>query len=300
MTAWGGVIAILFSKLTTYIMFLLFDIGGTKMRIAVGGREEIVGTPVIMPTPASYEEGIELLTKTANDLSGGKGKIKAVVGGLAGAFDRQHSMIMAGSNISSWIGKPVKKMLEHAFQVSVQLENDAALGGLGEAVAGAGKDYEIVAYITVSTGVGGARITGKTIDRHVFGFEPEYQIIDFDGSSCTRCSKHNLGAHISGKGIEEHYGKKGEELDDPAIWEDITAALAIGLTNTIVHWSPDIVVLGGSVMQRISIERVRELIGEALHVYPELPAIERAQLGDRAGLEGALQIARKLDIIRVT
>ena len=277
-----------------YDMFLLFDVGGTKMRIVVGDRKGIIGKPLIMPTPASYEEGMELLTKTANDLSGGKGEIKAVVGGLAGAFDREHTMIMAGTNIPSWIGKPVKKMLEDIFQAPVELENDAALGGLGEAVMGAGKEYGIVGYITVSTGIGGAHITNKTIDPHVFGFEPEYQIIDFDGSSCTRCSTHNLGAHISGKGIEAHYGKKGEELDDPAIWEDITHVLAIGLTNTIVHWSPDIMILGGSVMQRISIERLRELIGESLHVYPELPAIKRAELGDRAGLEGALQIARGL------
>ena len=266
------------------------------MRVAVGDRDGIIGNPVIVPTPVDFDEGMELLKKTADDLSRGK-EIRAVVGGLAGPFDREHTMITAGTNISSWIKKPVKKMLTDIFQAPVHLENDAALAGLGEAVTGAGKEYDIVGYITISTGVGGVRITKKTIDPHVFGFEPEYQIIDVDGSFCARCSQHNLGAHISGRGIEQHYGKKGEELDDPAIWEDITRILAIGLTNTIVHWSPETMVLGGSVMQRISIERVRELIREALDIYPELPVIKRTELGDSAGLEGALHIARSLEIV---
>ena len=181
-------------------MFLLFDIGGTKIRVAVANAKGIIGEPVIMQTPANFDKGMELLTQTARFLCAEE-KITAVVGGVAGSFDRGHTALVSGSNIASWIGKPIKKLFEDAFQALVYLENDAALAGLGEAVIGAGKDYEIVGYMTVSTGVGGARITNKAIDRHVFGFEPAFQIIDFDGSSCSRCSKRHLGAHISGKGV---------------------------------------------------------------------------------------------------
>jgi len=272
-------------------MFLLFDVGGTKIRVAVADDRGIKGEAVIIPTPTDFEKGMAHIVDTAHALSQGE-KITRVVGGLAGAFDRSHTMLIFGSNIVSWVGKPAKKILEEALQAPVLLENDAALAGLGEAVLGAGKDKEIVGYITVSTGVGGARITNKTIDRHVFGFEPGYQIVDADGSLCTRCTKRHLGAHISGRGVEEHYGKKPEDITDPAIWEDVARILAVGLTNTILHWSPDIMVLGGSMMRDISIERVRELVRELLHVYPEIPSIERAQLGDTGGLEGALQIAR--------
>lgn len=272
-------------------MFLLFDVGGTKIRVAVADDHGIKGNVMIIPTPTDFEKCIAHIVDTARTLSQGE-KITQVVGGLAGALDRGHTTLVFGGNVVSWVGKPVKKLLEEALQAPVLLENDAALAGLGEAVLGAGKDKEIVGYITVSTGVGGARITNKIIDRHVFGFEPGYQIVDADGSLCTRCTRRDLAAHISGRGIEEHYGKKPEDITDPLVWEGIASVLAVGLTNTILHWSPDIMVLGGSVMRDIPIERVRELVRELLHVYPEIPLIERAQLGDRGGLEGALQIAR--------
>jgi glucokinase len=54
-------------------------------------------------------------------------------------------------------------------------------GGLGEAVFGAGKGREIVVYMTISTGVGGARIVGGKIDASAMGFEPGHQIIDACG-----------------------------------------------------------------------------------------------------------------------
>ncbi len=275
-------------------MFILFDVGGTKIRITAADKNGFIGDPIIVPTPSDFEEGMRVITDTALNLSKGE-KIGAVVGGLAGLLDRGHMMLVYGLNVWTWAGKPIKALLEKSFNAPVMLENDAALAGLGESVAGAGKDHEIVGYITVSTGVGGARITDKMIDRHAFGFEPGYQIIDADGTLCTRCTSRDLQAHISGKGIEEHAGHKGEEIVDRTMWEDIARHLSFGLTNTIVHWSPDVMVLGGSVMQSVSIDRVNELVKKNLHVYPEIPPIVRAQLGDIGGLHGALHLARTID-----
>ncbi len=274
-------------------MFILFDVGGTKIRIAAADKNGFIGDPVIVTTPSDFDEGMAVIIDTALILSKGE-KIAAVVGGLAGLLDRGHTMLVHGANIGSWTGKPIKALLEKSLNAPAMLENDAALAGLGESVAGAGKGYEIVGYITVSTGVGGARITNKMIDRHAFGFEPGYQIIDADGTLCTRCVSRDLQAHISGKGIEEHTGRKAEEATDQAIWEDVARHLSFGLTNTIVHWSPDVIVLGGSVMQSVSIERVNELVKENLHMYPEIPPIVRAQLGDIGGLHGALHVVRTI------
>jgi len=271
-------------------MFILFDVGGTKIRIAAADKNGCIGEPIIVPTPLDFDEGMRAITDGALILSKGE-KIVSVVGGLAGILDRNHMMLVYGLNISSWAGKPIKALLAKALNAPVVLENDAALAGLGEAVEGAGKDHEIVGYITVSTGVGGARITDKMIDRHTFGFEPGYQVIDADGSLCKQCMRRDLQAHISGKAIEEHVGHKGEEIVDRTTWEDVARHLAFGLTNTIVHWSPDVMVLGGSVMQRISIDRVSELVKENLQIYPELPVFARAELGDIGGLYGALHIA---------
>ncbi len=215
-------------------MFLLFDVGGTKIRVAAANHSGFVGEVVTAPTPVDFNRGLEHIIDTAHALCAGE-KIIAVVGGVAGALNRGRNMLVSGSNIMSWIGRPIKELLGVSLDAPVYLENDSALAGLGEAVSGAGKDHYIVGYMTVSTGVGGARITNKKIDPYVFGFQPGYQIVDADGSLCTRCTKRHLGAHVSGRGIEAHYGKKPEDITDPVIWEGIACALAVGLTNTIVH-----------------------------------------------------------------
>ncbi len=281
-------------------MYVLFDVGATKTRVGIA---DIIGgilDSVIIPTPSDYHAGLAAIENAVscrlNDFDTARlsraGSIDAVVGGVAGVFDRNHEALLGGGNIKNWAGKPIKKMLTDMFRAPVILENDAALAGLGEAVVGAGKSYDIVGYITVSTGIGGARITRKTIDAHVFGFEPGHQIIEMNRSLCSVCMHKTIESHIGGRGLEKHYGRKGEEMHDAAAWEDITRSLAIGLVNTIVHWSPEILVLGGSMMQSISLERLRECIKERLTVYPELPLIEGAALGDLGGLEGALHIAR--------
>ena len=64
----------------------------------------------------------------------------------------------------------------------MDIANDTAVVGLGEAHRGAGIGYNIVTYITVSTGVGGTRIVDGRIDRRIYGFEPGHQTIDIDNS----------------------------------------------------------------------------------------------------------------------
>ncbi|HWR57864.1 MAG TPA: hypothetical protein VN328_03155, partial [Thermodesulfovibrionales bacterium] len=64
--------------------------------------------------------------------------------------------------------------------------------------------------------------------------------------------------------------------------------------NTIVHWSPDIVILGGSVAGKIPLGRVRFHLRRIMKIFPKLPPIEKAVLGDVGGLYGALHFLRRL------
>jgi predicted NBD/HSP70 family sugar kinase len=158
--------------------------------------------------------------------------------------------------------------------------------------------HEIVAYITVSTGVGGVRIVREQIDVSRMGFEPGHQIIDADGTLCksTVCGLGlDLEGAVSGTAISGRYGKKPYEITDEAFWDEMARVLAFGLNNTIVHWSPDIVVIGGSMMNKIGIpiERVRAYLKGVLHIFPELPAIEHSALADIGGLHGALAYVKQ-------
>ncbi|MBI2314469.1 ROK family protein, partial [Candidatus Daviesbacteria bacterium] len=161
-------------------MFLVFDIGGTNMRLAVSRDGKNIEEPKILKTPKDFDEGMLLFKKTALNLSDGE-KIKAAAGGIAGPLDGKKEMLVNSPNLAGWVKKPLKKALEKFFGAPVFIENDAALSGLGEATYGSGQGYKIIVYITISTGVGGARIVNSHIDTNALGFEPGHQIIEKDG-----------------------------------------------------------------------------------------------------------------------
>lgn len=269
-------------------MYILFDIGGTKMRFAVTKDGKEFGEPKVVDTPPSFEEGIALIKEIAVELSEEK-EIKTAVGGVAGAFNKEKSKLINSPHLHSWVNRELKGELESAFNAPVYLENDSALAGLGEAISGAGKGKDIVAYITVSTGVGGVRIVNGKIDNSAYGFEPGHQIIDFKESKY-------LEDLISGTAIEKKFTKRAYEVTDEKVWDELAKLLAYGLNNTIVHWSPDVVVLGGSMIVKevgIKIPKVVECLKSILYIFPKLPEIKQASLEDFGGLYGANEIIKQ-------
>ncbi|OHA84068.1 MAG: hypothetical protein A2937_02640 [Candidatus Yonathbacteria bacterium RIFCSPLOWO2_01_FULL_47_33b] len=275
-------------------MYILFDIGGTKMRVVAANRDKFIGEPVVVSTPKDFEEGLATLKRIIDNLEH-EAPVTAIVGGIAGPLDKENTMLVRSPNLGGWVGHDIKNALREVYKAPIVLENDAALVGLGEAHFGAGRGNNIVAYITVSTGVGGARIIDGTIDETAVGFEPGHQIIDPDNTLCPECDGNDLEAYVSGTAIEKRYGMKPFEIHDPAVWDKLALYLAYGLNNTIVHWSPDVIVLGGSMMKDIGIPvpLVKKHLEDIMKIFPTLPAIEKAELGDFGGLYGALAYARR-------
>lgn len=262
------------------------------MRLAVSENLRDFSAPKISETPQSYEEGISLFKKTARELAVGQ-KIKAIAGGIAGPFDEKKRSLVHGPNLKDWVGKPFLSDLQKEFNAPVYIENDTAIVGLGEAHFGAGKRYKIIAYFTLSTGMGGCRIVDGKIDEKTIGFEPGHQIIDAGKVLCPECEGQYLGNYISGTAIFKRTGKKPEEIYDPEFWRRIAVFLAYGLNNTIVHWSPEVVVLGGSLMNKIEIGVVREELAKILKIFPEIPVLKKGELGDIGGLWGAVVYLRQ-------
>lgn len=269
-------------------MYLVFDIGGTKMRIAATKDFKDFGEPKVLPTPQSFYEGVELFKQACNELSKGE-DVSGVAGGIAGPLNKEKTMMVKSPNISHWADKPLKTELEKAFGAPVHLENDAALVGLGEAAFGGGKDKNIVVYMTISTGVGGSRFVDQKIDRNAIGFEPGHQILKYDGIPCIGCGGlGHLEGYISGKALTERYGKPPEKIVDEKVWDEVAQILAYGLNNIITHWSPEVIVLGGSVMKGIDIRKVNKYLRDVVKIYTTLPELKPAELGDYGGLYGAV------------
>ncbi|QQG43585.1 MAG: ROK family protein [Candidatus Daviesbacteria bacterium] len=273
-------------------MKVLFDIGATQIRVAVSADNQIISNPIVFPTPQEFNQGITQIQQAALKLSQGQ-KIEAAAGGIPGPLNKQKNYVANFPNIADWNNKPLKQSLEQALGSSVFLENDASLVGLGEAVVGAGKNKKIVAYITVSTGVGGARIVQGKIDQKAGDFEIGHQIIVPNGSICGCQGLGHLEAYLSGSAIEKKYHQKPESIKDGAVWEEMAKFLAIGINNTIVYWSPEIIVLGGGVMKAISLDKVKLYLQEIFTIFPEIPPIELNTLGDTGGLYGALEYLKQ-------
>jgi len=278
-------------------MYLVFDIGGTKSRIAISRDCVTFDEPKIFSTPRTFKSFLEILEKLLYKLEA-NGKTKFSAGGIAGPIDRKKGSLINSPNLKSWIGEPIRESLAQMIGAPVILENDSALVALGEAVEGAGKGYEIVAYIASGTGLGGARIVDSKIDTARVGFEPGHQIIDFNArktEKCVSCDEMgHLESYVGGASVEKRFGKSPYEIEDKKIWDEIAKYLAYGLNNVSVLWSPDVIILGGSMIlgsPGIEIERVEFYLRNIMRIFPP-PIIKKAELKDFGGLHGALALLR--------
>ena len=262
-------------------MYLVFDIGGTHTRIATSkDGKTFSGKPLVVDTPKRWSEAEELLTRLLGEHKGAR----AVCGGVPGVFDEKKETLAWSPNLPDWVGKPLAKTIRNATGAALALYNDALLAGVGEATVGAGVGKHIVAYLTVSTGIGGARIIDGRPDEYRSGFEPGQQILD-------RQSKTTLEQLVSGSAFARRFGLDFVKTSPPEAWTEAASVLAIGVYNAILLWSPDIVVLGGPMITKnpgISLAYVDERLLALPKVFPQHPELVVAKLGDENGLYGAL------------
>jgi len=144
------------------------------MRLAASVDGKTLGEIRNLATPKEFEEGIEVFKGAALELARGE-RIDAVVGGIAGPLNKDKTMAVGGPNIPGWWNKPLKDALEKALTTVAYIENDAAMGTLGEAIYGAGRGYPIVVYITVSTGVGGQELLTVKLMKVPWGLNREHR-----------------------------------------------------------------------------------------------------------------------------
>lgn len=279
-------------------MYALCDIGGTQTRIALAEGNSLTTEPVIFATPKDYKTGLKQITTHMRNLLRDR-ELSAIAIGVAGSLNKENTELFNAPHLPLWNDQPLVQDLKKQFNTHIFLENDTAMVGLGEAVYGAGKDQSIIAYLTVSTGVGGVRVVNGRLDEHALGFEPGHQIImdpesgkqDSDSKTCPSCLRFgHLEDFISGSALEERYGKQPSAIHDDRVWDDVARYLAYGINNTLVYWSPNVVVLGGGLIvhKAINLDKVNVYLKRIVKIFPELPPIKKNELGDAGGLYGAL------------
>ena len=133
---------------------LAFDIGGTNMRLALVNEkfevEKRMDLSTVTGDPDAFMNNcIKLIEQFPLE------DVVAIGAGVPGVVNRETGEILDLPHVHI---KNVQfgKILSEKFNLPVYLRNDAEVACLGEAYLGAGKDYERVFFITVSTGLGGA------------------------------------------------------------------------------------------------------------------------------------------------
>lgn len=277
-------------------MYILFDIGGTKTRVAWSHDLLRFTDTLKQDTVLSYQEGMAALQAAIRTVAKDR-PIHAMAGGIRGPLNHEKTGIVSETSLCDWVGRPLARELSVAFNgIPVHLENDTAIVGLGETHFGAGKGYDIVAYHTVSTGVGGARFVHGKLDVVSVGFEPGHQILDLDRTVLGRSVTPTLENLVSGNAVEKRRGVKPYDIAQADhIWDELASYLAAGLKNTIVYWSPEIIVLGGSMIvgdPRIPLEAIIKHTKAVLGELEPCPKIVDATLKDEGGLYGAMVLLR--------
>lgn len=251
-------------------MHILFDIGGTNLRLANSLDKKSLGQTITFPTPENFDDAIQLLESEITKLSDGQ-PITSIAGGIAGRLNEDKTKIIHAANLPDWSNKPLAEKLEAIFNCPVKLENDCAVGALGEKHFGAGQGYKSLIYIAVGTGIGGAWILNNNLVQGSYSFGIGHQIIDPQGPLCPAHQEPgHLEAYIQGPDFKQYF--------------------TIGLYNIMLHWPAEAIVLGGGVVlgKHWQEEEFENGLEELTKGRSYNMSVKIAGLGDEAGLYGAM------------
>jgi fructokinase len=270
------------------------EAGGTKWVCAVGtGPDDVRDLTTFATTTPD-----ETLARAVEFFAGRDG-IGALGVGCFGPVDLVAGRITTTPK-PGWANTDVVGPLAHALGVPLAFDTDVDAAAVGEWRWGAGRGHDTICYVTVGTGIGGGVLAGGRLVHGLVHPEVGHMAIPhdrardpFDGA----CPFHGdcFEGLASGTAIRARWGKPGTELagrDD--VWELEAEYLALGVVNIACALSPQCVILGGGVMKQPSLlARVRARVTDLLAGYVAAPEIAAPGLGDRAGVLGAIELARQ-------
>lgn len=276
------------------------EAGGTKWVCAVGDGPDSLADAVTIPTTTPAET----LAAAAAFFSR-NGELEALGIGCFGPVDLARGFITTTPK-PGWVNTDVVGPLRSALDVPVAFDTDVNAAALGEHTWGAAVGLETFCYLTVGTGIGGGGMANGRLLHGLLHPEFGHMRIPHDTERdpfAGVCPYHGdcFEGLASGGALRARWGRSPEELDNAPAWELEADYLACGLLNVIAIQSPQRVIVGGGVMKRpnlLALVRAR-VAGLAAGYFdaPELSTavddyIVRPLLGDRAGVIGALELAR--------
>lgn len=290
------------------MLTMVLDIGGTAIKSGFYDNGEL---SAVRETPTDAGLGgahvVEQAVKLIEDYRN-IGCFKRIGISTAGQVDAASGRIIyANENIPGYTGTALKDIMERKFGVPAAVENDVNAAAIGESVFGAGKGISDFVCLTYGTGVGGAIFAGGKLYSGSSSSAGEF------GGIVTHPEQRNIKEGLF-SGCYEKYASatalvgRARELDPslsdgravfaqqerPEVRDIIDGwvmEIIYGLITVVYMLNPSCIILGGGVMEQpYVLEQIREKLYQ--HIMPSFAhvKIEKAKLGNRAGMLGAAML----------
>jgi predicted NBD/HSP70 family sugar kinase len=267
-------------------LYASIDIGGTNTRIGLSENLKTFKSIERLETPDTLYDLSSYLEKSLPP------ETTAICLCIAGPVDHKFNRLINGTNIKALrSGISPEELLPKYKTKIIKLLNDSEAGCLSEAIIGEGKNFEKVAYITLSTGVGGAYIKDKILKLDRYNSEPGRHIIEIGGrEGISTKIQGEWEAYSSGWAFSQMYGVSTKDCKDENIWESYAEELSIGLHNISVLWSPEVIVLGGGITNqwKYFLPRTTTLLNTSMKAIRPAPELKISSIGDDNILLGGL------------
>jgi len=305
------------------------DVGGTKI---LAGVVDTSGRILQTARRSTAKHDAHQVLEQVADVVAELRTTNYVVGvgvGIAGGIDQHRSHVYFAPNLG-WEQVPARAILEQACGLPVVVENDGNAAAWAEARFGAGRGCTDFVMVTVGTGIGGGVILGGAVMRGAHGAASEIGHITTvpDGRPCGCGRKGCWEQYASGNALvrearalaAEHRteatfllslgdgtpeGVQGEHVTEAAAAGDPVAVRAFavigtwlgrGLADLTAVLDPQMFVIGGGVADAgdLLTHHVRAVLDYDVVGLPyrPLPLVTLAEMGNKAGLIGAADLAR--------
>lgn len=278
---------------------LAIDIGGTKFSVALFDGERMVERH---SEPTDRVAGPRrMLERIAEVVNGWGTKIDRCGIGFGGPVDYAAQRLVLSTHVGGWEEIDLCGWVRERFGCPVLMDNDANVGALGEGTYGAGKGFDPIFYMTLSTGIGGGILGAGNVWRGAdsYGGEIGHLTIRPDGPECLCGAKGCFERMCCGLWLERDHGRTAKELiDDPGFVNRYVVDLALGLKACIMLLNPARIVIGGGISKagdRLFVPLRGELRRQITAWSKARIDVVPAALADDSVLYGALELAKGIE-----
>lgn len=199
---------------------------------------------------------------------------------------------------------PLRQELARELALPLTIDSDRAAYVSGEQWLGAAKGCQDVVFVAVGTGIGAGIISGGRLIRGGgdiagavgwFALNPQYLPIYRDmGCFEAEAAGPSLGRRAGTTTEAVVEAARRGDADALRIVDETVRYLAMGIANIVSLLNPEMVVLGGGLMQAgdLFLEGVRSAVPQwAQPIAAKQVRIELTELGEDAGVLGAARLA---------